>query len=502
MNTPALAQFDYSVSTQVLESAEAQALVLLFSSAGPYQNSNDAALSAHISAYHRALQNKTTKAEWFCTVEPTSAAKTNHLLLMADHFGPKLPGTERRKTAAAQAVEVCRRYSLTHLVFPLPTENAAKVAVDLFEGIFLGDFADLRYKSSPESKAPLRIEFTTTAEKLESVQAALKRHESILRGTQLARELVNAPNNALTPEAFCNVAFHLATSHPELNVAAHVGDMLELLGCNLIYAVGKGCETPPALLILRLPGTDATRRPLFLVGKGVCFDTGGYCIKDGNNMHKMNGDMGGAAAVLGAIIALTELRPAFPVVAVIPLAINAISGNAYMPGCIVASKGGKTVYVENTDAEGRLLLADALGMLPELGYQTGDTVVNLATLTGAAITALGERIGALFSNDAELSQTFQKAGEATGDNVWPLPLWPEYLPTIQHSLADLCNMSSHAPAGGAIHAANFLEQFLPEGARWVHLDMSRPARAAKGTRYYKEGATGFGVRLLVEALNP
>ncbi len=494
------------VSSNPLESYKAEALVIIFTNKETFGRTIDEPLQSHLDFFRKAVDDKSTNAEWFCTLEKTSSAKTPHLLLYSDSFLPEMPGAERLKSAAARCVEICRQYSLSHLVFAVMGCNPVEQGIALMEGIFLGDFLDQRYKSAPQKRPDLQIEFVTTHEHQNALNAAVARHKPVLAGVNTARELVNDPNNHLTPAQFVLYAQELVSRQANLSLRVLNHNELLAKGYNLIHAVGCGSAEKPALMVLQLEAAEphsakeGAVSSVFLVGKGVCFDSGGYSIKDGKSMHTMNGDMAGAAAVFGSMLAFAKLQPRVNITAIIPLAVNAISSNAVLPGSIIAAKNGKTVYIENADAEGRLLLADAFCHVLEEGFKPGDVLVDIATLTGAAGVALGERLGALFTDDKGLAGLLHEAGSATGDNIWPLPLWQEYAPSLKHPLADLCNMSSQSPAGGAIHAANFLKEFVPEGARWAHLDISKPARANSPTRYYKTGATGFGVRLIVNAV--
>lgn len=492
------------VSSNPLESFKAEAIVVLFADKESFGRTIDLSLQKHIDFYQKALEAGTSKAEWFCTVEKDSSAKTAHLLLYSTSFCPPLPGAESLKTAAARCVEICRRYSLSHLVFAVMGADPVRQGIALMEGIFLGDFLDQRYKSAPEKRPELRIEFATTQQHQNALNAAVARHKPVLEAVNTARELVNDPNNHLTPDRFLLYAHEVVSRQETLSLTVLNHHELKAKGYNLIHAVGEGSVDKPALMVLRLDSASPKAKgdndsTVYLVGKGVCFDTGGLCIKDNKTMHNMNGDMAGAAAVFGAMLALAKLQPRQNIVAIIPLAVNSISSTAVLPGSIVAAKNGRTVYIENTDAEGRLLLADAFCHLQEEGFKQGDYLIDFATLTAATGVALGDRVAAVFSDDQELASLLHESGQATGDHLWPLPLWGEYGPSLKHALADLCNMSQ-SPAGGAIHAANFLKEFVPEGARWAHIDMSRPARAYSPCRYYKEGATGFGVRLIVHAV--
>ncbi len=489
----------FAISTQSLDRVNADALVILHTPEdGLLAKPENASLARHAEAFVHTVADKSTRAEWFCTLEQSANVKTRHLLLDSAVFVPAMPPTERLKTAAAHAAEVCRRYSLTKLAFACDGDDAPALAAAIAEGISLGDFVDTRFKSAPEKRPPLRVQLVVDPSQATAVKRAVQRVETIAAGVNLARELVNAPNNVLFPRALASEAQRVAKS-ARLECRVLDAKRLKREGYNLITAVGVGSEHPPCMIVLRYKPKKAARRAphIVLAGKGICFDTGGLCIKTRDAMHTMNGDMGGGAAVIGAIQTIAALGLPARVTALIPAAFNAVDGAAYHPGSIHQSKNGKTVYIENTDAEGRLVLADAFALAAK---EKPDVLIDFATLTGAAAVSLGPQIGALFTNDAELRDVFESAGRATGDAVWPLPLWQEYEPSLGHPLADLNNISSLGQYGGAIHAANFLKAFVPTGVRWAHLDMSAPARAKTKTRYFNVGATGYGVRLVVDAM--
>ncbi|MBI5154696.1 leucyl aminopeptidase family protein [Candidatus Poribacteria bacterium] len=486
----------FTVSSKSLSSVRGDALVILHTPDGFLARPDEAALLRHVEAYERALKKGTCKAEWFCALDKADGAKTPHLLIDSATFGNWLPGDEKLKAAAARAAANCRRHSLTRLVFAVDGENAPALSAALLEGVGLGDFLDTRFKSGGEKREALHLEFVVEKQHTGAVRKALEERAAMLRGVTLARELVNAPHNVLTPEAFADEARRVARKH-RLKCEVLDAKRLKREGHLLHYNVGRGSEYPPCLIILRYtpPKKARVRQHLVLIGKGMTFDSGGYCLKPKTNIFEMNADMGGGAAVLGAMQAIAELRLPVKVTVMIPCAHNAVDGAAYNPGVILRSRSGKTVYVENTDAEGRLILADTLDRAAD---EKPDVIVDLATLTGAISIALGDHVAGLFTDDAGLRQDFVAASERSGDSIWPMPLWREYDATLKHDLADLNNMSTLKPKGGAIHGANFLKAFVPEGCRWAHLDIAGPADMAR-YRYYAPGGTGFGVRLLVDA---
>jgi leucyl aminopeptidase len=268
---------------------------------------------------------------------------------------------------------------------------------------------------------------------------------------------------------------------------------LRARGYNGLLTVGRASPTPPRLIVLRYQPRAASAAHLALCGKGVTFDTGGICLKAARDMWEMKGDMTGAAAVLATMNAVGQLRPPLRVTGIIAAAHNAIGPNATLPGDIFVARNGKTVAVENTDAEGRLILTDALH---RAGEEKATHVIDIATLTGACQHALGHALSGLFTEDNDLRDRILCAGERVGEGYWPLPLLDEYRDLIKSPVADVNNVSS-SPNGGAITAALFLREFVPPGVRWAHLDIAGSAIADKEWRYIKPGATGTTVRTLV-----
>ncbi len=484
----------FTVSAIALENVASEALVVIhLGSALPGESPNKE-LAAHLKAWNAAMESRTSRAEWFCTLARGSGAKTRHLLLESVTLGAWAPGQERLKMAAARAVGLCRKHSLHKIAFAVQADNAPAIAALLMEGALLGDFRDRRFKSSTEKQPPLELQFIARKADVAAVRESLRDHAPTVAGTNLARELVNAPNNLLAPADFAKEARRVAR---KTGLQCEILDEKALArqGYGLILGVGRASEHPPRLIVLRhRPRKRAVKEHVALVGKGVMFDTGGYCIKPSASMHMMNCDMAGAAAVLGAMEAIARLDLPVRVTAIIPAAVNAIDAAATLPGAILTSRKGLTVYVENTDAEGRLLLGDAYTRAEE---EKADVMVDIATLTGAAKAALGPGLSALFSDDEALAADLMRAGDASGDFLWRLPIWREYAPAMEHSLADLTNRAPYTE-GGVIHATNFLKAFVPKGMRWAHLDIAPFARTSRITRTFgSDSPTGVGVRLFV-----
>lgn len=322
-------------------------------------------------------------------------------------------------------------------------------------------------------------------------EAAVTRETAICDGTLLARDLANESPNLLYPETLAQAAVDVATEHGMEHRLFEESDLVDG-GFNLIMAVGKGSEHPPRMVHLIYSDGEPSRRIAF-VGKGVTFDTGGYNLKPGAGMLNMHVDMGGGAAVIGAAKAIGILRPKnIEVHFVVPSAENAIANNSYKPQDIFRGYGGKTVEIHNTDAEGRLLLADALAYTCEQGV---DTIVDLATLTGACVVALGEHTAGLFTNDDELATGLLDASAKAREHLWRMPLTDKLNSLLDTPNADMKNVGSRW--GGAITAGLFLKRWV-DIDRWAHMDIAGPAFTDKEGDYTGEGGTGYGVATLVE----
>jgi leucyl aminopeptidase len=359
----------------------------------------------------------------------------------------------------------------------------------------LADYRFDRFRSRPDEATKVDgVHVVRRKDEAEEDLALLietaQRIDSLVR---LARDLGNRPGNDLTPASFCTDVSAMFATSP---VRATVMGQKELAkdGLRAVLAVGKGSAEEPRLLRLEYRAKKP-RSAVVLVGKGVTFDAGGISLKPAPEMGEMKHDMAGAAAVVAAMRAVAEDQPPLKVVALLPLVENLPSGSALKPGDIITLVNGSTVEVENTDAEGRLILADAMAYA---GRFNPDLMVDLATLTGACRIALGHELAGLFANDENLAAQLERLGRRTGDRVWRLPLLPEYRDLLRSEWADLKNSAGRA---GALPAsAAFLANFVPEGVRWAHLDIAGVAHLPKGHNGLPAGATGFGVRLLLGLL--
>ncbi|MEO8455230.1 MAG: leucyl aminopeptidase [Sphingomicrobium sp.] len=318
-----------------------------------------------------------------------------------------------------------------------------------------------------------------------------ERWEPVVQGVSLTRELVTEPANIIYPESFVErVRASLGGSGIEIEVLD--GAAMAKLGMGALLGVAQGSVRDPRLLVLRWNGGGSSGQPTAFVGKGVTFDTGGISIKPAQGMEAMKWDMGGAGAVVGAFKALALRKAKADLVGICGLVENMPSGTAQRPGDVVTTMSGQTVEVINTDAEGRLVLADALTYV-QRNYKPS-TIIDLATLTGAILVSLGHEFAGLFSNNEEIAGELQRVGEESGDRLWRMPLAEPFDRLIDSPIADVKNVGPRE--GGSITAAHFIQRFVDNGIKWAHIDMAGKAWSDKAGTTYEKGATGFGVRLL------
>ncbi|MEJ2578428.1 MAG: leucyl aminopeptidase family protein [Kineosporiaceae bacterium] len=397
-----------------------------------------------------------------------------------------------RRAGAALARTARGRTALTAALDTGPGTPGARAAT---EGLLLGGYTPpARGQRDRAGAAPVG-----RAALLGAVpDPAVTRGVRHARATLQARDLANIPSDVKGPAWMVERARQAATDGG-LDLDVWDADRLAAEGFGGLLAVGGGSPRPPALVRLDYqPDGSAGRRPIVLIGKGVTFDTGGLSIKPREAMVPMKTDMAGSAAVLAVLAACRDLGVRRPVTGLLPLAENAVSGAAYRPGDVLTQYGGRTVEIANTDAEGRIVLADALAYADTA--LDPDTVIDIATLTGAATFGLGRGHAALFTGDDRLARGLQEAGVDAGEQVWRMPLAEEYRPAIRSGIADLRHVPTDGKVGGgAITAALFLREFTG-GRRWAHLDIAGPGRADKDDHEITRGATGFGARLLLRWL--
>ncbi len=402
---------------------------------------------------------------------------------------------ERARVAASVAAARAREISTRTLCWELPTDSEPAIAAALVEGTLLSDYRFELHKSSREEDADappkhLQALIVSATEDLgDTVAEATLVGEAVNR----ARDLQNRPGNDLTPTALGEYAKALGGEISGLSVEVEGREAIIAKGMGAFAAVAQGSEQEPALITIRYDGSPQAGVPMLgLVGKAVTFDSGGISLKPGPKMSEMKFDMSGGAAVVEAVAAIARLKLPVKLVAVVGATENLPSGRSIKPGDIVTAANGKTIEVNNTDAEGRLVLADCLCHAVAQG---AERIVDLATLTGAVIVALGSTYAGLMSNDDELAERISSAGERTGEIVWRLPLHEEYDELIKGAYGDLDNAPEARKAGTIVGAA-FLSNFVGD-VPWAHLDIAGSAWDL-GRAYVGKGASGYAVRLLVE----
>jgi leucyl aminopeptidase len=395
---------------------------------------------------------------------------------------------ERARIAAGAAIGRTRELAGRTVCWAAPQNVAAEIVAGLVDGTVLAAYDFDRYKSEPGDGGPKTLVVATTDDLRDVIADAT----TVAEAQNLARDLQNTPGNELTPSALAARARELAEELEGLSVEVGGREEIVAAGMGAFAAVAQGSEQEPALITLRYEGPGAGGEPIGFVGKAVTFDTGGISIKPAAKMQEMKFDMSGGAAVVEAIGAIARLGLAVRVVGVVGATENMPDGRAVKPGDIVRAMTGTTIEVNNTDAEGRLVLADCLA---HARAQGATRLVDLATLTGAIVVALGSTYAGLFSNDDAWADELSEAARASGEELWRLPLHEEYADMMKGRYADLSNVNEARKASSSA-AAEFLKRFVDD-TPWAHVDIAGTAWD-RGRSYAAKGGSGFGVRLLVE----
>jgi len=439
-----------------------------------------------------------------------SKLKSSKILLLG--LG-EVSGTEDIRKAASSVAHVIASQQVQTLVFDGSsiTEWAGKikgttasVAELLVDTILYGTYRFDQLKSGKlekkkagekEKKSKLsELKIRVNAGSMKPAAAGAESGRIIAEARNLARDLVNLPGNLLNAEELADAA-RKSADKSGCKVTVFEKEEIEELGMGGLVAVNKGSAKPPTFTILDYEPASAPVATIALVGKGVTFDSGGISLKPANGMDDMKSDMAGAAAVIGAVEAAALLELPLRIIGFIPATDNMPGGSAQKPGDVITTYSGITAEVGNTDAEGRLILADALAYAVK--HYKPDAVIDLATLTGACIVALGYSVAGLFSNNDKLAGEIYEAGQRSGEKVWRMPVWDEYDDLIKSEVADVHNTGGKG--AGAITAARFLEKFIDGHTSWAHIDIAGPSYSAKGGKHL-QGGTGFGVRLLIDLL--
>jgi leucyl aminopeptidase len=479
----------FSFSTDPPSESKAALLILpVFQGPRPGPGVRESGLA---SAYADARLTGKTGEHLLVTKRPGDRFAAGAALLVG--VGPKDAFTiDVARRAMGRAAGTARRFGSVATTLPLafPPRRTPEAAGAVAEGLGLGAYRFERYRSKKDDGALKRV-IVVGSEKADvrAARVAVRRAGVVVDAVNWSRDLVNTPAGDMPPAQIAREAQAMAR---QVGLTCKIWNEKQLAdgGFNGILGVGKGSVNPPRLIELGYRGAGRAK-PIAFSGKGIAFDSGGLSIKDAKGMEAMKDDMGGAASMLAAMKVIAQLKLKANVIAAIPCSENMPSGSAQKPGDVITHRGGTTSEVLNTDAEGRLVLADALAYLAEKRPQV---IVDTATLTGACVVALGERITGAFGNDDGLARELMAAGEATGEPVWQMPLFDGYRSLIDSSVADIKNIGDRW--GGAITAAWFLAEFVGD-TPWVHLDIAGPAFADRAHDLGPRGATGVPVRTLV-----
>jgi leucyl aminopeptidase len=454
---------------------------------------DDPAVNAHLQRAAAAFREKTLKRELVVTLPEGSAVKT-----LVAYWSPSLTAWnlwENVKTFTARTLRLARDYRLPRVGIAVNAAEAAPLVGKVVEGAVLGGYTFDRYRQEKDEflQRDLQLVVLAHPDHQADAEARKARYAWVSENVNRARELINEPGSVVTPEFIAERAGEIAKEVGlEIEILDPAG--LKARGYQGLLHVGSGSAHSPRMVILRHVPRQDSAETVALVGKGITFDSGGISLKPGDRMWEMKGDMAGAAAVLFTMRALGRIAPDVKVVGILCCAENFPDANAQRPGDIFTAKNGKSIMVDNTDAEGRLILTDGLH---RAGEERATHLVDIATLTGACVRALGPSVAGVLGNDRDLIQRLIHSGENHGEAYWELPLVEEYREALKTPYADINNIAAGGLAG-AITAALFLREFVPERMKWAHLDIAGPMFKDKDWKYYEPGALGFGVKTLVD----
>jgi leucyl aminopeptidase len=435
------------------------------------------------------FKDKKLKTGYFTALDPKSGVK--NLLVFSTELSKAHNVWETLKIFMARAVRVARDHGFQRIAVALNTDDAASFVGKAVEGVLLGAYTFDRYKKEKSTLNGMQVQLAALKENDARNRHYLDRYTLVSNAVNEARSMINEPGSVVTPQYMAAAAQAIA-EQSNLDVKIWDEKRLQKDGYNGLLQVGRGSVNPPRLIRLAYRSKKA-KHHLALVGKGVTFDSGGISLKPADKMWEMKGDMSGGAAVLYAMKAIGKLRPAVNVTGIVTTAENFPDANAQRPGDIFYAKNGKSIMVDNTDAEGRLILTDGLYLA---GEEKATHIIDIATLTGACVRALGTSIAGIMGNNPELVRAVIQSGQNQGEGYWELPLPEEYKELLRTPCADLNNIGG--PVAGALTAGLFLQEFVPEGAAWAHLDIAGPFIQEKEWKYYEAGGIGFGLKTLVD----
>jgi len=498
-------QFELSQNSQDLISADI-ALVFLF--AASEKNKNNFKPLGHFQSLDKSLNgllSKVIEIEKFdykkgsmISVVPSENILPSRIVIMSLGEKNQFSANTLRQLIAGFVKKFKNSIDSVSLVLPEKAETGIEnnhSAKAIVEGIMLGNYEFLKYKKKDQSEHVLSTVLISIAKEPKYLEKVINHARTYSNAVILARDLVNEQPATATPTFLADLAVNLAKSNPQIKCKVYDKKEIEEMGMNAFLGIARASDIPPKFIHLTYTPKTKSTKIISLVGKGITFDSGGINVKPGDSMKDMKMDMSGAAVVLAVFSALKSIQPKAIIHGFIAATPNLISGNSLVPGDVVKSMNGKTIEVLNTDAEGRVTMADSLSFAVKLN---SDVILDFATLTGACMVALGADIAGLFSNDQDLADAMKKSADDEGELVWQLPLPNEYKELNKSDVADIANIPS-SRYGGAITAALFLQEFIDKKS-WMHLDIAGPAFTSKSQDLSVKGGTGFGVRLTLNYL--
>jgi leucyl aminopeptidase len=468
---------------------KADLLVVILDSETTFHDLGDSPVEQTVRRIAGDLRDKRLKIDYFTSLNSNGPAA--NLAVYSTALSPNYNVWENVKIFVARAIRLAKDHGLRRVAVLLNTDAAVPFIGKAVEGAILGSYTFDRYKKDKSDPDSIKFSIVGLKAHDQQNQHYLSRYTLVSEMTNEAREMVNEPGSVATPEYLADAARRIA-GEADLDVKIWDEKKLAKDGFNGLIQVGRGSANPPRLIRLTYRARKA-KGHLAFVGKGVTFDTGGISIKPADKMYEMKGDMSGGAAVLYAMKAIGQLKPDVNVTGIVPTCENFPDANAQRPGDIFYARNGKSIMVDNTDAEGRLILTDGLFLA---GEEKATHILDIATLTGAVVRALGLSIAGVMGNDRRLIDAVIRSGENQGEAFWELPLPDEYKDLLKTPYADLNNIGG--PVAGALTAGLFLKEFVPEKAAWAHLDIAGPFIREKDWKYYEAGATAFGLKTLVD----
>jgi leucyl aminopeptidase len=472
-----------------LSQTKTDLLVVILDEERTFYDLSGSPLQDKVRSVQRDFRDKKLKTEYFTALEGKTGPK--NLVIFSTSLSKSYNVWENVKIFIAKSIAMAEQRGLEHITVVLNAKDAVPFIGKAVEGAILGGYTFDKYKKEKTDRSKLRIELAAMRDADITNKRYLDRYSLVSDAVNEARSLINEPGSAVVPESMAEAARRIARES-SLDIKVWDEKRLAKEGYNGLLQVGRGSSNPPRMIRLAYRSKKA-KLHLAFVGKGITFDTGGISIKPADKMWEMKGDMSGGAAVLYAMKAIGKLKPELNVTGIVTAAENSPDANAQLPGDIFFAKNGKSIMVDNTDAEGRLVLTDGLHLA---GEEKATHIIDIATLTGAVVRALGTSIAGVMGNNQPLIQSIIQSGQNHGESFWELPLPDEYKELLRVPCADLNNVGG--PVAGALTAGLFLQEFVPEGAAWAHLDIAGPFLVEKPWKYYEAGAVGFGLKTLVD----